>query len=214
VRGRVINYHFRNDVTGWRARPIFGALRLRAPRGDHTRAEAGVIAAAVKAASNVVEIGAFEGGGSTLIRASMTAGGTLTVVDPYPRGRLGFSAPLVTAKLLARRQREVATRWLRTTSLDAAQFWAGELDAVVIDGVHTLDAVREDWSAWARFVRLGGVVVARNDVVAEAGSSSRERSTALLGAAPTETGTWEVTECADSFAVFHRRLGDTRTPRA
>ncbi len=63
---RVPSYHFRNDLSGWRNRPIFGALRLRAPRGDHTRDEARVIAAAVRDTRNVVEIGAFEGGGSAL----------------------------------------------------------------------------------------------------------------------------------------------------
>ena len=153
----------------------------------------------------VVEIGAFEGGGSALIRSSMSEGGTLTVVDPYPRGRLGFSAPLVTAKRLARRQRQVETRWLRTTSLDAVRLWGGDLDAVVIDGIHTLEAVREDWSAWAQFVRPGGAVAARNDVVAGAGDSSGERSSALLAAAPTDAGTWEISEFADSFTAFRRR---------
>jgi len=204
MRGRVPSYAFRGDIGGWRSRPIFGALRLRAPRGDHTRAEAVVIAAAVDGAFRVVEIGAFEGGGSALVRSSMREGGTLTVVDPYPRGRLGFSAPLVTAKRLARTQGQVETRWLRTTSLDAVQRWAGELDAVVIDGIHTLEAVRQDWSTWARFVRTGGALAARNDVVARAGDSSEERSSALLAAAPTDAGNWEVSEYADSFTAFRR----------
>jgi Methyltransferase domain len=200
----VPSYHFRNDLSGWRTRPLVGALRLRAPRGDHTPAEAELIAAAVEGASSVVEIGAFEGGGSALIRALMATGGTLTVVDPYARGRLGFSAPLVTAKRLARRQPEVATRWLRATSFQAVQLWEGDLDAVVIDGIHTLEAVRHDWSAWAQFVRSGGTVVARNDVVANAGGSTRERSTALLVAAPTDAGTWEVSDFADSLTLFRR----------
>jgi predicted O-methyltransferase YrrM len=204
VAGNVPRYHFRNDLGGWRARPLAGALRLRKPRGDHTPAEAGLIAAAVEGASSVVEIGAFEGGGSALIRALMAAGGTLTVVDPYARGRLGFSAPLVTAKRLARHQREISTRWLRTTSLEAVQLWEGDLDAVLIDGIHTLKAVRQDWSVWAQFVRSGGAVVARNDVVAESGGSDRERSTALLAAAPTDAGTWRVSEFADSFTLLRR----------
>lgn len=200
----VPSYHFRNDLSGWRTRPLAGALRLRAPRGDHTPAEAGLIAAAVEGALSVVEIGAFEGGGSALIRALMATGGTLTVVDPYARGRLGFSAPLVTARRLARHQPEVATRWLRTTSIHAARLWEGDLDAVVIDGIHTLEAVRQDWSAWAQFVRYGGAVVARNDVVADAGGLSGERSTALLVTIPTDDGTWEVSEFADSFTLFRR----------
>ena len=205
MRGRVPSYAFRGDIGGWRSRPIFGALRLRAPRGDHTRAEAGVIAAAVEGASRVVEIGAFEGGGSVLIRSSMTAGGTLTVVDPYTRGRLGFSAPLVTAKRLARSQRQVETRWLRATSIAAVRLWDGDLDAVVIDGIHTLDAVREDWAAWAPFVRPGGAVAARNDVVAGAGDlRGSERSAALLAVGPTDSGTWEISAFADSFTAFRR----------
>jgi predicted O-methyltransferase YrrM len=163
-----------------------------------------VIVAAVEGRSQVVEIGAFEGGGSALIRASMSPGGTLTVVDPYPRGRLGFSAPLVTAKRLARRQRQVKTHWLRTTSRDAVHRWNGEIDAMVIDGIHTLEAVREDWSAWGPFVRPGGTVVVRNDVVVSAGDSGEERSSAMRSAAPADAGTWEVAEFADTFTLFRR----------
>jgi predicted O-methyltransferase YrrM len=202
--GRAPRYLFRGDPGGRRSRPIYGALGLRAARGDHTRAEAGVVAAATAEATNVVEIGAFEGGGSVVIRASMAPGGTLTVVDPYPRGRFGFSAPLVTARRLAHRQPQVTTRWLRVASLDAAGLWESELDAVVIDGIHTLEAVREDWSAWGPFVRSGGALVARNDVIAGTNASEEERSSSLL-AASGAADLWDVVQFADSLTAFRRR---------
>lgn len=151
----------------------------------------------------MVEIGAFEGGGSAVIRASMLPGGTLTIVDPYPRGRFGFSTPLVSAKRLARRQRRVTTRWVRAPSLEAARGWERDLDAVVIDGVHTLQGVREDWASWGGFVRSGGALVARNDVIGGAGESGEQRS-ALLLAAAADGATWEVFRFADSFTAYRR----------
>lgn len=163
-----------------------------------------MLAVAAAWASSVVEVGAYEGGGSVAIRASMAPGGKLTVVDPYPRGRLGFSAPLVTARRLARRQPHVRTCWIRAPSLEAARLWEGDLDVVVIDGVHTLEAVCKDWWAWGGFVRSGGVLVVRNDVVIGIGGPAKERSSQLLAAAA-EVGTWEILEIGDSFTAFRRR---------
>lgn len=204
LKEAIPEYYFRGDLAGWRRRTLIGALRLRKPLGDHTRAEAALIAAATEGALRVVEVGAFEGAASVAIRASMAYGGTLFVVDPYPPGRLGFSTTLITAKRLANRQRDIETRWVRMTSTDAVQLWRDDLDVVVIDGVHTLDAVLSDWAAWGSFVRPGGIVVARNDVVHNFANSSDERSAKLLAAASPRSGIWETDKFSDSLTAYRR----------
>lgn len=137
------------------------------------------------------------------MRSAMEPGGVLNVVDPYLRGRLGFSAALVVAKRAARRQPQVTTRWFRATSLDAAAPWDGEIDACVIDGVHTPAGVRGDWHAWGRFVRQGGVLVARNDVAAPH-KPAEERARELVGLAAPDPAAWRVVATTGSFTAYER----------
>jgi hypothetical protein len=164
-----------------------------------------IIVLATQGAHRVVEIGALEGGGSIAIRGAMARGGVLTVVDPYKRGRFGFSSGLVTAKRAARRQPRAQTRWIRLTSIEAASGWEGSIDACVIDAIHRLEGVRADWIAWGRFVRSGGILVARNDVIPNIEASADERGQILHDLAAPDRDDWTVVRSAGTFTAYRRR---------
>lgn len=197
-------YLFRGEVTGWRARSLAGALGLRSPRADHSVEESAVLREAAAGRRRVVEVGALEGGGSTVMRSVMQRGGQLVVVDPYARGRLGFSAARVVARRAARRQRRVRTVWIRASSIDAAAGWDGEIDACVIDAIHTAEGVRMDWAAWGRFVKIGGRVAVRNDVVHRRDEPVELRSQATLAELAPCPGEWELAGAAGTFSAYLR----------
>lgn len=162
-----------------------------------------LLARAASGATNTVEIGAFEGGGSITIRHAMRHG-TLTIIDPYFKGRFGLSLALVTAKRQARKQRFVETRWVRQSSLEAADEWAGTVDLLVIDAIHTLEGVTADWHAWGRFVRPEGRLVARNLIVPNSHLPHPERSAELLQLAAPDPGQWRLIDSSHMLAAFER----------
>ena len=181
---------------------MVAAIGLRPALADHSRETLAVLSRVADGTRHVVEIGGFEGGGSAGLRRTMDPGGVLVVVDPYRTGRLGFSAPFIVAKRQARRDRNIDTRFVRLTSLDAAATWKGPVDLLVLDGLHSRDGVVEDWQAWERFVNPEGRIVARNDVVLDRHASPLERASTLVDEA--SPGRWTVLEVVDDLSVFGR----------
>jgi predicted O-methyltransferase YrrM len=108
----------------------------------------------------LVEIGVWHGATTCQLRSVMASDGVLYAVDPFPRGRLGFSAPRRIARREVARVRNGAVRWIRTTGAEAGRSLAGqpEVDFIFIDGDHSFDVVREDWETWRPLVALGGIV--------------------------------------------------------
>ncbi len=110
----------------------------------------------------LVEIGTWHGVSSFCLRRAMASDGVLICVDPYPVGRLGFSAQRRIALKEVSKVRNGRVRWLRMTGADAGhQFVAsGEpaVDFIFIDGDHSYDGLRQDWEAWSGLVAAGGRV--------------------------------------------------------
>jgi hypothetical protein len=90
------------------------------------------------------------------------------------------------------------------TSLEAAALWTRAIDLCVLDAVHTLEAVRDDWTAWSRFIGPGGRIVARNDVMLAEEPSSDERSKALVAAIAPNPDDWRIYRSADTFTAYER----------
>lgn len=127
-----------------------------------TEAERACLARHAEGRRRLVEIGIWHGVTTTRLRDAMAPDGVLFAVDPYPVGRLGFSAQRYIA------QREVAAvangtvRWLRSTGAEAGRAFAtaGEepVDFVFIDGDHSYEALEGDWTAWSPLVAPGGLM--------------------------------------------------------
>ncbi len=160
---------------GWRRRSIFGAIGVRPPLSDITAAETELILRHAGGFALGVELGVFEGGTAIRLGEAVGPGGELVLVDPYPPGKLlGINMSRVTARRAVGRGVDAKVRWLRQTSSEAARGWDEQIDFLRVDGVHTLEGVQRDWSDWSPWIRPGGNVAVRADVVSAAVAEADE----------------------------------------
>jgi predicted O-methyltransferase YrrM len=158
----------------------------------------------------LAEVGVWHGVTTCRLRRAMAPDGVLFGVDPYPRGRLGFSAQRVIARREVKRSPGGEVRWLRLTGEEAAHrlAQAGEppVDFVFIDGEHSYDGLRRDWEAWSGLVAPGGVVALHDSCssaereIEEAGSVHYTRE--VIRRDPR----FEVTEVVDTLTVLRRKV--------
>ncbi|MHC4767267.1 MAG: class I SAM-dependent methyltransferase [Planctomycetota bacterium] len=127
-----------------------------------TEPERACLARHAEGRRRIVEIGVWHGVTTCRLRRAMAPDGVLFAVDPYPAGRLGFSAQRYIAAREVARVPNGTVRWLRTTGVDAGRAFAttGEdaVDFVFIDGDHSYDGLEGDWTAWSPVVGGGGLV--------------------------------------------------------
>lgn len=110
----------------------------------------------------LVEIGVWHGVTTKVLRHRMAADGILLGIDPYLKGRLGFSAQRVIARREVARIPNGKVEWHRLTGVEAARVYAANdgppVDLVFIDGDHSYEGLRGDWEAWNPLVAPGGII--------------------------------------------------------
>ncbi|HEX8501818.1 MAG TPA: class I SAM-dependent methyltransferase [Pyrinomonadaceae bacterium] len=159
----------------------------------------------------LVEVGVWHGVTTCRLRRAMAPDGLLVGVDPYPNGRLGFSAQRRIAHREVARVPNGEVRWERKTGVEAAREWAARggapVDFVFIDGDHTFEGLRGDWEAWSGLVAEGGVVALHDScssaerLIEDAGSVRYTRE--VIRRDPR----FEVVEVVDTLTVLRRRAG-------
>jgi predicted O-methyltransferase YrrM len=184
-------------------------LGLATAESATSRAEADALARHARGKKRLAEIGVWEGRTTRRLRAVMAADATLYAVDPFPRGRLGFST-----------QRAIATReiasvangtvvWVRKTAAHAAAdprvVDAGGFEFVFLDALHTYEGLREDWTAWSPLVAPGGVIAIHDSrstpgVHGEDVGGVRFTSEVIL-----KDARFELAEAVDSLTVLLRK---------
>jgi predicted O-methyltransferase YrrM len=157
----------------------------------------------------LAEIGVWHGVTTCRLRAAMAPDGVLLAIDPYPVGRLGFSAQQAIARREVERIANGQVRWLRKTGVQAACDPAvvelGSVDFVFIDGDHSYEGLRGDWEGWSGLVAPGGVVALHDSI------SSRTRQIEDAGSARftreviRHDPRFETAEVVDSLTVLRRR---------
>lgn len=157
----------------------------------------------------LAEVGIWHGVTTCRLRRVMAPDGVLFGVDPYPRGRLGFSAQRVIARREVSRSPGGEVRWLRLTGEEAARHLAeaGEppVDFVFIDGEHSYEGLRRDWESWSGLVAPGGVVALHDSCssaereIEDAGSVRYTRE--VIRRDPR----FEVAEVVDTLTVLRRK---------
>lgn len=158
----------------------------------------------------LVEIGCWHGFTTRRLRAAMAADGVLLAVDPYPAGRLGFSAPRIIARSGVARVSNGRVDWVRCTGAEAARAYAtggGEpVDFVFIDADHSYEGLRGDWDGWSTLVSRGGVVALHDSrprvhpPLDDSGSVAFTRNVVL------RDQRYRVVETVDTLTVL-RRIG-------
>ena len=137
-------------------------LGLARAETQTTAAERDCLARHAAGKERLVEVGVWHGVTTCRLRAAMGPTGVLFAVDPYPVGRLGFSAQQVIARREVAKVANGRVCWLRTTGAQAGKEHAEKdeppVEFVFLDGDHSYEGLRGDWEAWSPLVAPGGVV--------------------------------------------------------
>jgi predicted O-methyltransferase YrrM len=137
-------------------------LGLAPPEVWTTAAERACLARHAAGRRRIVEVGVWHAGTSCRLRAAMAPDGTLYAVDPFDKGRLGFSIPLVVATRQLGRIRNGRVVWVRQEGHAAARSpeiqRAAPFDFVFLDAPQLYAVMRDEWEAWAPLVGVGGVI--------------------------------------------------------
>lgn len=143
-------------------------LGLRKAETQTSEAERKTLAEYVCSCKKVVELGVWHGVSTCVLRNSMDASGILIAVDPYYKGRLGFSFhKLIAHKEVASKTRG-AVKWLEMTGVDAARLAVDanetDFDFIFIDGDHSYEGLKGDWESWSPLVKSGGMIALHDSV--------------------------------------------------
>jgi predicted O-methyltransferase YrrM len=97
-----------------------------------------------------------------VLRKVMASDGVLFAVDPYPVGRLGFSAQRLIARTELAKVPNGSVVWVRCNGAEAAARYAASqrqaVDFVFIDADHSYEGLRADWEGWSGLVAPGGIL--------------------------------------------------------
>jgi len=109
-------------------------------------------------ASNIAEIGVFEGLTSRRMLGAAPAGARFVGIDPFIAGRLGVSYGYWITRDQIRRARrpDVGVRILRKFSYECPQEFGPEFDLIFIDADHAYKSIKQDWADWNGKLRPGG----------------------------------------------------------
>jgi predicted O-methyltransferase YrrM len=183
---------------------IAWSLGLAAAETQTTPSERDCLARHAAGRRRLVEIGVWHGVTTKRLRASMHREGTLSAVDPFPVGRLGFSVQQRIA------HREVGTAgngrviWMRTSGREAARDH-GPVDFVFIDGDHSEEGLRADWQAWSPLIESGGIVALHDSRSSPARQIDGAGSVKVTADLIVPDPRFAVIEEVDSLTVLRRR---------
>jgi len=141
---------------------ILWRLGLAAAESQTTIAERECLARYAAGRRRLAEIGVWHGVTTRRLRAAMAPDADLLAIDPYPVGRLGFSAQRYIAHHEVAGVKNGRVRWIRATGVETARRIAAAREAPVdflfIDGDHTYEGLRDDWESWSGLVAPDGLV--------------------------------------------------------
>jgi predicted O-methyltransferase YrrM len=179
-------------------------IGLAEPDTQTTEAERECLSRHASGRRRLVEIGVWHGVTTSRLRSVMATDGVLSAVDPFPPGRLGFSAQKRIAHREVSRIRNGTVRWLETTGAEAA---AGHepVDFIFIDGDHSEQGLLADWLAWKGLVQPGGIVAIHDSRPTPTRAIDGAGSVTITNAVILRDDQFETQETVDSLTVLGRR---------
>jgi predicted O-methyltransferase YrrM len=158
----------------------------------------------------LVEIGVWHGGTTRHLRAAMSPEATLYAVDPFPKGRLGFSIPRLVARREVGQVGNGRVIWLRLPGEVAARMEMMReqppVDFIFVDNAQTFETLRAEWEAWAPVVGRGGVI-ALHDTRPWPEGTAEQTSVAYARTVVRTDPRFEIVEEVDSLTVLRRLPG-------
>ena len=141
---------------------LLWALKLARAETQTSEAERATLARHAAEKKRLVEIGVWHGVTTKLLRNAMAQDGLLLGIDPYPKGRFGFSVQRVIAEREIARATVGTMEWQRLTGVEAARLYAASkrppVDFIFIDGDHSYEGLQGDWEAWSPLVAPQGII--------------------------------------------------------
>lgn len=138
----------------------------------------------------------------------MAADAVLYAVDPYPKGRLGFSVQQRIAAKEVARVKNGAVRWIRMTGGEAgialAPELAGRVDFLFIDGDHSWEGLKTDWETWSTLIAPGGVVALHDSISTPQRPIEQAGSVRFTNAVIRNDPRFRVVDEIDSLTVLQR----------
>jgi predicted O-methyltransferase YrrM len=170
-----------------------------------TPAERALLRKLAAGAGTIVEIGAFEGVSTRLMRDAMPCDGHLYAVDPFIVNRYGFCVQHAIFRHEAGRSTNGHVILMRQFSNEAIASWREPIDLLFLDGDHTFEGVTRDFREWGRHVRRGGIILVHTSEQSPAKSVPMSCGPYRLvhEVVPHETG-FRVVRAVDSTTVVVR----------
>jgi len=188
---------------------LLWSLGLRKAETQTTDAERECLVRHASGKSRLVEVGVWHGVTTCRLRSAMASDGVLVGVDPYPIGRLGFSAHWCIARNEVAKIPNGSVRWMRATgvqaALDYAASGAGPVDFVFIDGDHRYQALRGDWECWSPLVAPGGIVAIHDSCSSTTRQIDDAGSAVFTSDVIRRDPRFELVEIIDTLTVLRRR---------
>jgi predicted O-methyltransferase YrrM len=188
---------------------VLWRLGLATAETQTTEAERACLLRLAVGKRRLAEVGVWHGVTTTLLRGAMAPDGVLLAIDPFPRGRLGFSAQRYIAEREVARIANGTVRWLRLTGAEAGRQLAanGEpaVEVVFIDADHTYEGLRGDWEAWSPLVAPGGVVALHDSRTTPERPIDDTGSVRFTQEVVAHDQRFEQVEVVDSLTVWRRK---------
>lgn len=151
---------------------------LEQPHSQTTQAERLCLRKYASDKKRLVEIGVYEGLSTVEIALEMAPGAEFYTIDPFFKGRFGICwAKWIAIIHLWRKGLLNKVRFIEKLSVEAAVLISGSFDFIFIDGDHSIEGIKRDYSDWAKRIVSGGIlalhdtsVPAHNPNVTELGS--------------------------------------------
>jgi predicted O-methyltransferase YrrM len=174
-------------------------------RTQTTLAERVLLRELAARARTIVEIGAFEGVSTRLMRDAMPGEAQLYAIDPFVANRYGFSVQHAIFRREAGRSANGGVTLLRQFSHEAIASWREPIDLLYLDGDHSFEGVTRDFREWGRHVRSGGVILVHTSQSSPAKPvpTTSGPSRLVHEVLPHETG-FRVARVVDSMTVVVR----------
>ncbi|WP_109761091.1 class I SAM-dependent methyltransferase [Silicimonas algicola] len=171
-----------------------------------TQAERDCLALHARGKLRAMEIGVFEAVTTIVIANNLPRNAEFFGVDPFFKGRFGVCWGKYIAKLNLWRS-GVASRVkiFEGLSWDAAKCIDGDFDFLFIDGDHSLDSIRKDYSLFSDRIQVNGILALHDTSVPD-----RDPSVASLGSFIyfrdhiSKDERFEIAETVDSLNVLRR----------
>jgi len=183
-------------------------LGLEGAQTQTTAGERDCLKAYASKARVCVEIGVWHGYTTRLLRTGLGSDGRIFAIDPFPRGRLGFSAHRQIAKREVAKVSNGTVRWLRMTGQDAARWYflnnTDPVDFLFVDGDHSWEGIEGDWSGWSPLVKVGGIVALHDSRSTEARPIDEAGTVRYTDAVISRDPRYALLDEVESLTVFRR----------